>query len=92
MVASGLAPNTIYRRFNNVKSVLRGARIDGLMAIDPTEVVWLYWRRSLSSTMSIPAAEDVAALSDSAEDWFKPFIARCAFEGLRTWRIFSYQA
>lgn len=83
MVASGLAPNTIYTRFNNVKSVLRGARIDGLMAVDPTEGVRLPRRRNLSSTMVIPAAEDVATLLDAAEDWFKPFIALCAFAGLR---------
>lgn len=83
MSARGLAPNTIYTRFNNVKTVLRGARIDGLMAIDPTEGVRLPRRRNASSTMVIPSAEDVAALLDASEEWFKPFIALCAFAGLR---------
>ncbi|GAA4028761.1 hypothetical protein GCM10023063_08010 [Arthrobacter methylotrophus] len=39
--------------------------------------------RKAEAAMTIPAPADVAQILDAAPEWFRPFIALCAFAGLR---------
>lgn len=41
MTVDGLAPGTIKTRYNNMRSVLRGARSDKMLATDPADGVTL---------------------------------------------------
>lgn len=83
MSQDGLAPGTVKTRFNNVRSVLRGARNDRMLATDPADGVSLPRARKAEHAMSIPSPADVGALLGASEPWFKPFVAMCAFAGLR---------
>lgn len=56
MVAAGLAPGTVHTRVQNVRSVLRGAVRDRLIATDPGEGVPLPRRRRRAQAMTIPTA------------------------------------
>jgi hypothetical protein len=79
----GLAPGTVKTRFNNVRSVLRGARNDRMLATDPAESVTLPRARKSEHAMTIPSPGDVGKLLMVGDDYFRPFIAMCAFAGLR---------
>ena len=83
MSARQLAPGTIHTRFNNVRGVLRSAVRDRIIASDPSDNVRLPRRRRLESSMTIPTAGQVASLLKAADPGFQPFIAVCAFAGLR---------
>lgn len=83
MVTGGLAPGTIRTRVNNVGSVLRGAVRDRRISADPSKGVTLPRVRAQEHSMAIPSPEDVGRLLRAAEPWFAPFIALCAFAGLR---------
>jgi integrase len=83
MVAAGLAPGTVHTRVQNVRSVLRGAVRDRLIASDPSEGVPLPRRRRRAQAMSIPTPAQVGALLAAADERFATFIALCAFAGLR---------
>lgn len=83
MEKSGLAPGTIRTRYNNVRSVLRGAKADRFIALDPSDGVRLPRLRRAEHAMGIPSTEDVGALLRASDVWFRPFIALCAFGGLR---------
>jgi integrase len=83
MHAGGYAPGTIKTRVNNVRSVLRAAVRDRLVASDPSLGVVLPRMRKADMAMRIPTPDEVAAIMTAAEDWFRPFIAFCAFAGLR---------
>jgi integrase len=83
MSVDGLAPGTVKTRFNNVRSVLRGARNDKMLATDPADGVTLPRARKSEHAMVIPSPGDVGKLLAASEDWFRPFIAMCAFAGLR---------
>lgn len=83
MSQNGLAQGTIKTRFNNVRSVLRGARNDRMLATDPADGVTLPRARKAEHAMLIPSPGDVGKLLTASEDWFRPFVAMCAFAGLR---------
>lgn len=78
-----LAVGTIHTRVNNVRAVLRAAVRDRLIAADPCEHVVLPRRRKREAAMVIPTAKQVGALMRAADDYFAPFVALCAFAGLR---------
>lgn len=78
-----LAVGTIHTRFRNVKTTLQAAVGDGLLLKDPTVGVKLPRRNKRTTSMRIPTSPEVKTLLDSAEDWFEPFVALCAFAGLR---------
>lgn len=81
--AAGLAPGTIKTRYVNVRSVFRAAVKDRAMGTDPTDAVRLPRSRRADVAMSIPTPEEVGQLMAVADERFRPFIALCAFAGLR---------
>ncbi|WP_253250593.1 tyrosine-type recombinase/integrase, partial [Arthrobacter globiformis] len=83
MTVDGLAPGTVKTRYNNVRSVLLGARNDRMLATDPADGVTLPRARKNEHAMAIPSPGDVGKLLAAAEPWFRPFVAMCAFAGLR---------
>src|SRR4051812_35319801 len=83
MVNRGLAPGTVHTRVNNVRAVLRGAVADKLMASDPSVGVALPRRRRAAAAMTLPTTAQGGAVLQAADDAFRPFVALCAFAGLR---------
>src|SRR3954447_25810574 len=83
MNAAGLAPGTIKTRYVNVRSVFRAAVKDRVIVSDPTDGVRLPRGRRADVAMSIPTPEEVGQLMAVADGRFQPFIALCAFAGLR---------
>jgi integrase len=81
--AGGYAPGTVKTRVNNVRVVLRAAVRDRLIATDPSLGMTLPRMRKADMAMRIPPPEEVAAIMNAAEEWFRPSIAFCAFAGLR---------
>ncbi|BAJ75995.1 integrase [Microbacterium testaceum StLB037] len=63
--------------------MLRAAVRDRLIATDPSLGVTLPRMRKADMAMRIPTPEEVAAIMNAAEEWFRPFIVFCAFAGLR---------
>jgi site-specific recombinase XerC len=68
MTQDGLAVGTVKTRFNNVRSVLRGARNDRLLATDPAEGVTLPRARKSEHAMTIPSPSDVGRLLEASEE------------------------
>jgi integrase len=83
MSVAGLAPGTIKTRFNNMRSLLRAAVRDRVIGSDPATDVKLPRGRTRAAAMTIPTVEQVGALMSSAAELFQPFVALCAFAGLR---------
>lgn len=83
MVDAGLQPGTVKTRFNNVRSVLRAAVRDRMLAHDPSASITLPRVRRADAAMTIPVPEHVGALMNAADDDFRAFVALCAFAGLR---------
>jgi integrase len=83
MNAAGLAPGTIRTRMNNVRSVLRAAVRDRLIASDPSADVTLPRDRRREAAMRLPEPAEVGALLAAAEPHFVAFLALAAFAGLR---------
>src|SRR5215213_151843 len=83
MNAAGLAPGTIKTRYNNVRSVFKAAHRDRVIGTDPTQGVTLPRIRRSEHAMRIPSPEEVGRLLTSADPCFRPFVALCAFAGLR---------
>jgi integrase len=81
--ATGLAPSTVRTRFNNVRGVLRAAVRDRIIASDPSEGVRLPRVRRAGAAMELPTVAQVHALISAADDYFRAFVALCAFAGLR---------
>lgn len=73
-----LAPGTVRTRFNNVRSVLRGAVRDQMIVLDPTVGVTLPKGRRREQAMTIPTAEQVAALIGAAEPQVKTYLMLCS--------------
>ncbi|WP_307831951.1 tyrosine-type recombinase/integrase [Prauserella cavernicola] len=63
--------------------MFRGAVRDRLIGVDPSEGVRLPRTRRAEVAMSLPSPRQVAALLKSADPRFRPFVALCAFAGLR---------
>ena len=80
---SGLAPSTIRTRYNYVHIALRAAVVDRIIKADPSAGIALPRVRKSSAAMTIPTVEDVGLALSVAPIWFRPFIAVCAFAGLR---------
>ncbi len=78
-----LAPGTIKTRFQNVRSVIRAAVRDRVLAHDITSAVRLPRVRSAAKAMTIPTPAEVGSLLREAERPFVAFVALCAFGGLR---------
>jgi len=83
MTTRGLAASTIHTRVQNVRAVLRGAVADRLIASDPSEGVALPRRRRAEQAMVLPTTAQVGAIMASADAAFRPYVALCAFAGLR---------
>lgn len=83
MESTGLAPSTMRTRMRNIRSVLRAAVRDRLLASDPSEGVPLPRERRQEHALQIPTTEQVGRLLASAPDQMRTFIALCAFAGLR---------
>jgi integrase len=83
MQSAGLAPGTVRGRFDHVARVFRAAVADRVIALDPTKGVRLPAVRRQEAAMAIPTPDQVGALIEAADDGFAPFIALCAFAGLR---------
>ncbi|ORM29205.1 tyrosine-type recombinase/integrase [Williamsia sp. 1135] len=81
-----LLPSTIKTRFNNVRSVLRAAERDRLLARDPAQNVKLPRIIKSEHTMKIPTPVEVGKLMAACtehHDVMRGFVAVCAFAGLR---------
>ena len=78
-----LAPSTVKTRYGNVRNVLRAAVRDRLIGTDPSEGVVLPRQRRREIAMEVPTAEQLRAILDAASNDFMPFLALCAFAGLR---------
>ncbi|MGE5698047.1 MAG: tyrosine-type recombinase/integrase [Candidatus Sericytochromatia bacterium] len=83
MIADGLSPGTVGTRFRNIRTVFRAAKKDRVIANDPSEGIALPRQRRPEHAMTIPTPEQVGQIIAAAEVWFQPFIAMCAFAGLR---------
>ncbi|WP_138999455.1 tyrosine-type recombinase/integrase [Rhodococcus zopfii] len=83
MLDAKLKPSTIRTRFNNVRSVLRAAKRDRVLANDPAESVTLPRVRRAEAAMTIPTTGQVGSLMHVSDDDFRAFVALCAFAGLR---------
>lgn len=79
----GLAPSTIRMRANYVQMTFLAAVRDRRIPISPAADVKLPKGERGEDAMQIPTEEQVAAVLETAEDYFQPFIAVCAFAGLR---------
>jgi integrase len=80
---SGLAPSTFRTRYNYLHMAMRAAVVDRIIKADPSAGVPLPRARKAAAAMTIPAVEEVGRALDVAPTWFRPFIAVCAFAGLR---------
>lgn len=83
MESRGLAASTIFTRMRNVRAAFRGAVTDQVIAADPSAGVRLPRRRRRDAAMTIPTPEQVGKILAAADDDFRPFVALCAFAGLR---------
>lgn len=80
---TGLAPSTIRQRYTSVRSVLRSAVRDRVIAADPSDGVRLPRLRKADAAMQLPAPAEVRAVIEAADREFRVFVALCAFAGLR---------
>lgn len=81
--ASGVQAATIRTRYDYVHGAFRAAVADRIIAADPAAGVRLPRVRKAAAAMTIPTPELVTAALDAAAWWFRPFVAVCAFAGLR---------
>lgn len=91
MSTAGLAAGTIRTRVNNVRSVLRAAVRDRVVASDPSEGVVLPRDRRRDAAMVLPTVEQLASILEAAPPPFAPFVALAAFAGLRLGEIAGLQ-
>jgi len=89
---SRLAASTIRTRIGNLRTVIRAAIMDRVMTSDPSLGVRLPRLRRAQAAMQIPTPEQVGAVLEAAEPWFKPFVALAAFAGLRLGEVAGVQA
>ena len=83
MSVKGLAPSTVKTRYNNVRSVLRAAERDRVIASDPSQGVTLPRVRRADAAMRLPTAEEVGAILAAADTAWRPLFAVAALAGLR---------
>ncbi len=82
-MSKDLAASTIETRVKAVRSVLRGAVTERLIATDPSAGLTLPRRRKREAAMQIPTPDEVGRLLASADETLRSFLAVCAFAGLR---------
>lgn len=89
-MSTTLAATTIDTRFTIVRSVLRAAVADRVIASDPSVGVVLPRKRKAEAAMTIPTVEEVGKLLVSADSTressrkgFRAYVALCALAGLR---------
>lgn len=82
-MSSGLAPATVKVHYNLVHSAFRAAVVDKVLGSDPCVKVKLPRERRREAAMAIPSPEQVRSALEAAADWFAPYVAVCAFAGLR---------
>ncbi|QCR39681.1 site-specific integrase [Microbacterium sp. SGAir0570] len=78
----GLAASTIRTRVNYVQMAFRAATLDRVIPTNPAEGAKSPRTRRSDAAMKLLTVEQVAAALDAAGD-FRPFVAVCAFAGLR---------
>ncbi len=78
----GLKPSTIKTRLNYVSMAFRAAAADKRIATNPAEGVSAPRQRRAAAAMQLLTPEQVRAALDVA-GIFRPFVAVCAFAGLR---------
>lgn len=79
----GLAPATVRTRLNYVQMAFRAAVLDKIIPSSPAVGVKAPRARKAEAAMRLLTADQVAAALDAADEWFRPFVAVCAFAGLR---------
>lgn len=77
------AASTVGTRFRHARQVFRAAVKDRIITDDPTRGVALPKKRRAQHAMTVPTTAEVGSLLEAADPWFRPFIALCAFAGLR---------
>lgn len=80
---NGLAATTITTRLKFVNMAFMAAVREGLIAKNPAEGVPLPRQRRKAASMVIPTPKQVGKLLEHADDYFRTFVAVCAFAGLR---------
>lgn len=78
----GLAASTIKTRLNYVQMCFRAAKLDRIIPESPAAGVKPPRQRKREATLKVLTAEQLAAALDAAGE-FEPFVAVCAFAGLR---------
>jgi integrase len=90
-MSTELAATTVHTRMNNVRSVFRAAVRDRIIPSDPSAGVRLPRRRRTAHALEIPTLEDVGTIVEAAGPAFRPFVALCAFAGLRRGEAIAVQ-
>lgn len=91
MSTDGLAPQTITNRLGLMRAVFKAAVGDKLIAFDPSNGVRRPSVASKASTMKIPTAEELRALVDASEPFFRVAFIVGAFAGLRQGEVVGLQ-
>lgn len=76
-------PSKLARLLSGINSPTLRARNDRMLATDPADGVTLPRARKAEHAMVIPSPGDVGKILAAAEIQFLPFVAMCAFAGLR---------
>jgi integrase len=79
----GLAPGTIKTRVNYVRTALRSAVRDRVIAADPAEGIKLPRVRRAEAALEIPTPQQVGAVYTATPPRWQAFVALAAFAGLR---------
>jgi integrase len=82
-MAADLAPSTVRVHHDLVHSAFRAAVVDRIIGSDPFVKIRLPRQRRRDAAMAIPAPEQVRDALEAAPPWFAPYVAVCAFAGLR---------
>lgn len=82
-MSSRLAPSTVKVYYNLVGSAFRAAVTDKVIAENPCVRAKLPRERRREAAMAIPTPEQVGKALEAAPEWFAPYVAVCAFAGLR---------
>jgi integrase len=83
MSDAGLKPGTIRTRTNNVRSVLRAAVRDRVIALDPSAGLALPRVGKPDHWLTVASPRQVRAILDAADERFATLFALAAFAGLR---------
>ncbi len=81
--AAGLAPSTMRTRFNFAHMTFTAAVKDRIIPVAPSSGVSLPRVRRAEAAMTIPTPEQLADVIEHCAASFRPFVAVCAFAGLR---------